>query len=190
MLGLLIVAALAGEPLFKPTGKYAPVITEPANPSAKTEQSDLHSHLCSNPRCKHEWWHDPRKGPVSHNCPKCGREQYVINRHAPADSRAMPTNDVSSPPRPVVRESVSKSIVYVVGSTTCGACQVFERNHGKGDATTEYRYVKLDRPRPADIDVATWNQCVNFSNSGRFLWPFFVAKIEGQFIAVQARVEK
>jgi hypothetical protein len=133
MIGLLIVAAMSGEPLFKPTGKYA--VTAP-------------------------------------------------------DSRTTPTNDVPTPPRPVVRESVSKSIVYVVGSTTCGACQVFERNHGKGDATTEYRYVKLDRPRPADIDVATWNQCVAFSNSGRFLWPFFVTLIDGQFIAIQARVEK
>jgi hypothetical protein len=106
------------------------------------------------------------------------------------DSRTTPTNDVPTPPRPVVRESASKSIVYVVGSTTCGACQVFERNHGKGDATTEYRYVKLDRQRTADIDVATWNQCVNFSNSGKFLYPFFVAKIGNEYIAVQARVEK
>jgi hypothetical protein len=125
--------------------------------------------------------------------PRAPLPRAPLPQSTPADSRTTPTNDVPSPPRPVVRESAPipvRSIVYVVGSTTCGACQVFERNHGKGDATTEYRYVKLDRMRPADIDVATWNQCVAFSNSGKFLWPFFVAKIGNEFIAVQARVEK
>ena len=131
MIGLLIVAAIAGEPLFKPTGKYA--ITPP-------------------------------------------------------DSRTTPTNDVPSPPRPVVRESAS--IVYVVGSTTCPACVYFERKHGKGDQQTEYRYAKLDLPRPANIDAVTWNQCVAFSNSGKFLWPFFMARVDNEFIAVQARVDK
>lgn len=132
MLGLLIVAAIAGEPLFKPTGKYA--------------------------------------------------------TSAP-DSRTTPTNDVPSPSRPVVRESV-RNIVYVVGSTTCPACVYFEQKHGKGNSTTEYRYAKLDLPRPANIDAATWNQCVAFSNSGRFLWPFFMARVDNEFIAVQARVDK
>jgi hypothetical protein len=190
MFAVLIVSMLAGEPLFRPTGKYAPVIVEPANPvtpTKPTEQSDLHSHLCS--RCRHEWWHDPRKGPVSHNCPKCGREQYVINRTAPAGARS--TTPPAASLQQVVRAPASdtRKVVYVVGATWCGACVAFHKKHGDGDDNLRYVYAEMDRQRPTSIDVATWNELVRHNNSGRFAYPFFVVVTDGKLVAQQARVE-
>ena len=179
------VSMRAGEPLFKPTGKYAPVITKPTKPA---EQSDLHSHLCS--KCNHEWWHDPTKGSVSHNCPKCGRQQYVINRNAPTGARSTPSPAASL--QQVVRAPVSQKTVYVVGSTTCYPCRLFKQKHGDGDDKLKYVYCYMDNTRPADseIDVATWNELVKLNNSGRFVYPFFVVKLEdGEVVGAQARVE-
>ena len=184
----------------------APLIVESATPSIPSkptpqQKSDLHSHLCSNPNCltdgkRTEWWHDPTKGSVSHNCPKCGREQFVINRTSPAGSRSTPHAAV--PPQQVDRgpasdaPPVKQKTVYVVGSTTCTPCQQFKKKHGQGNDSLRYVYAYMDKTRPADseIDVATWNELVKHNNSGRFLWPFFVVKLDdGEFIAVQARVE-
>ncbi len=162
----------------------SPVIVEPAKPAtpAKPEQSDLHSHLCS--RCRHEWWHDPRKGPVSHDCPKCGREQWIINRHAPTGARSTPTTADSS-------QQVVRAPVYVVGSTTCGACVAFRKKHGDGDpGGTRYVYAYMDRPKPADFDNAAWAAIVRHNNTLQFTWPFFVVRDErGEFVATQARGE-
>lgn len=190
MFAILIVSILAGEPLFKPTGKYAVVETvTPTKPVTKAEPSHLHSHLCS--KCNHEWWHDPTKGSVSHNCPKCGRQQYVINRHAPAGARSTtPTAAISS--QQVDRAPVSQKTVYVVGSTTCYPCRLFKQKHGDGDDKLKYVYCYMDNTRPADseIDVATWNELVKLNNSGRFVYPFFVVKLaDGKFVGAQARVE-
>jgi hypothetical protein len=185
MLAMLIVSMLAGEPLFKTTGKYAPATTEPTKP---TEQSDLHSHLCSNPRCKHEWWHDPRKGPVSHNCPKCGREQYVINRTTPTGARS--TTSPAASLQQVVRAPVSPKTVYVVGSTTCYPCRLFKQKHGDGTDELKYVYAYMDQRKPESFDVPTWNELVKLNNSGRFVYPFFVVKLaDGEFVGAQARAD-
>ena len=175
--------ALAGEPLFKPTGKYAvqPAKTEPAKP----EPSNLHSHLCQ--RCNHEWWHDPTKGPVSHNCPKCGREQWTIHRKSPPGARL--TNPTAATPQQVDRAPASRKTVYVVGATWCAACVQFHRKHGDGDEKLKYVYADIDRPRPATIDVVTWNEIVRHNNSGRFVYPFFVVLLDGVLAPLQARVE-
>jgi len=195
MIGLLIVAVIAGEPLFKPTGKYAVVeAVTPTNPVAKTEPSHLHSHLCSHPGCltdgkRTEWWHDPTKGPVSHNCPKCGREQWTINRHAPTVARSTaPTAAISSPQ--VVRATVSQKVVYVVGSTTCYPCRLFKQKHGDGTAELKYVYCYMDQRKPESFDAATWNELVKLNNSGRFAYPFFVVKqADGEFVGAQAKVD-
>ena len=172
----------------------SPVITEPAKPATptKSEQSDLHSHVCPNRNCRHEWWHDPRKGPVSHNCPKCGREQWIINRHAPTGARSTDTTAASL--QQVVRAPVSgaRNVVYVVGSTSCYPCRLFKQKHGDGGDNLKYVYAYMDKPRPADseIDVATWNELVKLNNSGRFVYPFFVVRLaDGQFVGAQAKVE-
>jgi hypothetical protein len=168
----------------------SPVIVEPAKPTTPTkpEQSDLHSHLCSNPRCNHEWWHDPTRGPVSHNCPKCGREQWIINRHAPTVARS--TTSPAASLQQVVRAPVFQKTVYVVGATWCGACVAFHKRHGDGTAELKYVYADIDKPRPASIDVVTWNELVRLNNSGRFVYPFFVVKLaDGEFVGAQARVE-
>lgn len=167
----------------------SPVIGESAKPAAPTkpEQSDLHSHLCSNPRCRHEWWHDPRKGPVSHNCPKCGREQWIINRHAPTGARS--TSPPAASLQQVVRAPASQKTVYVVGATWCGACVAFHKRHGDGDDKLKYIYADMDRQRPSSIDVATWNELVKHNNSGRFAYPFFVVVTDGKLAAQQASVE-
>lgn len=164
-----------------PPSKVTP--SKPAQPQPQ-QKSDLHSHLCS--KCNHEWWHDPAKGPVSHNCPKCGRQQFVVNRTAPTGAR--PTTSTAATPQQVVRAPVKT--VYVVGSTTCYPCQLFKQKHGDGDDKLRYVYCYMNQPKPEKFDVATWNELVRHNNSGRFLWPFFVVKLDdGEFVAVQARVE-
>jgi len=164
----------------------------PSKPSQPQQKSDLHSHLCSNPGCftdgkRTEWWHDPTKGPVSHNCPRCGREQFVVHRTTSTGAR--PTNSTAASPQQVVRAPVKT--VYVVGSTTCYPCRVFKQKHGDGTAELKYVYAYMDKPRPADseIDVATWNELVRHNNSGRFVYPFFVVEMDGEFVALQAKVE-
>jgi len=187
MFAILIVSMLAGEPLFKPTGKYSVVkAVTPSKPVTKTEQSDLHSHLCS--RCKHEWWHDPTRGPVSHNCPKCGREQWTINRHAPTGARS--TTPPAASFQQVVRAPVYPKTVYVVGATTCYPCRLFKQKHGDGTDELKYVYCYMDQRKPESFDVATWNELVTLNNSGRFVYPFFVVKLaDGEFVGAQARVE-
>jgi predicted RNA-binding Zn-ribbon protein involved in translation (DUF1610 family) len=195
MFAILIMSILAGEPLFKPTGKYAVVETATPPTPSKTQppqKSDLHSHLCQ--RCNVEWWHDPTRGPVSHNCPKCGRQQFVVNRTSPAGSRSTtPTTAVS--PQQVDRGPASdapvvkQKTVYVVGSTACYPCQLFKQKHGDGTAELKYIYCHMNQPKPQSFDVATWNELVRHNNSGRFLWPFFVVEMDGEFVALQAKVE-
>ena len=172
----------------------SPSIVEQAKPATptKSEQSDLHSHVCPNRNCRHEWWHDPRKGPVSHNCPKCGREQWTINRHAPGARSTLTTADSS---QQVVRAPVSDTrkvapnVVCVVGSTTCGACVAFRQKHGDGDPNgTRYVYAYMDRPKPADFDNAAWAAIVRHNNTLQFTWPFFVVRDErGEFVASQGK---
>jgi hypothetical protein len=192
LLGIRVAQCFADDRPRAPIPR-APLISEPSapsKPSSKPEQSDLHSHLCSNPRCNHEWWHDPQKGPVSHNCPKCGREQYVINRTAAPGARS--TTSPAASLQQVVRAPVSQKTVYVVGSTTCYPCRLFKQKHGDGTAELKYVYCYMDKTRPADseIDVATWNELVRLNNSGRFVYPFFVVKMaDGEFVGAQAKVE-
>jgi len=190
MFAILIVSILAGEPLFKPTGKYAAV--ETVTPTKPAEQSDLHSHLCSNPRCRHEWWHDPRKGPVSHNCPKCGREQWAIHQSAPTGARSTspPAASLQQVDRAPASDTPSKQrTVYVVGSTYCGACVAFHKKHGDGNEKTRYVYAQMDKSRPSDIPGTVWNEIVRHNNTLSFTWPFFVVERDGKFVASQARVE-
>jgi len=168
----------------------APLIVEsvtPPNPQKTTPQqkSDLHSHLCQ--RCNVEWWHDPTKGSVSHNCPKCGRQQFVVNRTSPAGSRSTPLTAV--PLQQVDRGPASQKTVYVVGSTACFPCQQFRQKHGDGDDKLKYIYCYMNQPKPEKFDVETWNELVRHNNSGRFLWPFFVVEMDGKFVALQAKVE-
>lgn len=175
----------------------APLIVEsvtPPSPQKTTPQqkSDLHSHLCQ--RCNVERWHDPTKGSVSHNCPKCGRQQFVVNRTSPAGSRSTPLTAV--PLQQVDRgpasdaPPVKQKTVYVVGSTTCYPCQQFRQKHGDGTAELKYIYCYMNQPKPDKFDVATWNELVRHNNSGRFLWPFFVVRLDdGEFVAAQAKVE-
>jgi predicted RNA-binding Zn-ribbon protein involved in translation (DUF1610 family) len=177
----------------------APLIAEtvtpptPPKPSQPQQKSDLHSHLCQ--RCNVEWWHDPTKGPVSHNCPKCGRQQFVVNRTSPAGSRST-TPHAAVSPQQVDRgpasdaPPVKQKTVYVVGSTTCFPCQQFKEKHGDGTAELRYVYCYMNQPKPQSFDVATWNELVKHNNSGRFLWPFFVVRLDdGEFVALQAKVE-
>jgi len=187
---LILTVVLVGEIRF---GELPPSkVVTPTKPVTKAEPSHLHSHLCS--KCNHEWWHDPTKGPVSHNCPKCGREQYVINRTAPTGARS--TTPPAASLQQVVRAPASdapvvkQKTVYVVGSTTCFPCQQFKQKHGNGDEKLRYVYCYMNQPKPEKFDVSTWNELVKHNNSGRFLWPFFVVKLDdGEFVAVQARVE-
>jgi DNA-directed RNA polymerase subunit RPC12/RpoP len=39
-----------------------------------------HSHKCG--RCSTEWWHGPEaaNNPRAHNCPKCGKAEFVVHR--------------------------------------------------------------------------------------------------------------
>jgi len=168
----------------------APLIVEnvtPPTPSQPQQKSDLHSHLCQ--RCNVEWWHDPTRGPVSHNCPKCGREQKERNQVA-SPTGARPTNSTAVPLQQVVRAPVTpQKVVYVVGSTTCTPCQQFKQKHGDGTAELKYIYCYMNHPKPEKFDVATWNELVRHNNSGRFLWPFFVVEMDGEFVALQAKVE-
>lgn len=107
---------------------------------------------------------------------------------APLPTGARPTNSTAEPPQQVVRAPVKT--VYVVGSTTCYPCQQFKQKHGDGTAELKYVYCYMNQPKPEKFDVATWNELVKHNNSGRFLWPFFVVKLDdGEFVAVQARVE-
>ena len=53
----------------------------------------------------------------------------------------------------------------------------------------KYVYADIDRPRPATIDVVTWNEIVRHNNSGRFVYPFFVVLLDGVLAPLQARVE-
>ncbi len=167
-------------------------LPSPATP-AKPEQSDLHSHVCPNRNCRHEWWHDPTKGPVSHNCPKCGREQWTINRHAPTGARstAFPAASLQQVVRAPVSDTgkVAQKVVCVVGSTTCGACVAFRKKHGDGDPNgTRYVYAYVDRPKPADFDNAAWAAIVRHNNTLQFTWPFFVVRDErGEFVASQGK---
>lgn len=41
-----------------------------------------HSHKCD--RCSTEWWHgaEAASNPRAHNCPRCGREEFVVHREA------------------------------------------------------------------------------------------------------------
>ncbi len=171
----------------------SPSIVEQAKPATptKSEQSDLHSHVCPNRNCRHEWWHDPRKGPVSHNCPKCGREQWIINRHAAPGARS------TSPPAASLQQvdrapaSDTRKVVYVVGATWCGACVAFHKRHGEGTAELRYVYAEMDKPRPSTIDAATWNEIVELNNSGRIkTYPFLAVRLaEGDFVKFPARGE-
>lgn len=126
----IAMLALAGEPLFKPTGKYAQ--PQPAPRSTHTTGDTLHQ---------------------------------------------------------VDRGAASPKVVYVVGSTTCYPCKLFRDKHGDGTADMRYIYCYMDKPRPETIDVATWNELVKLNNSGRFLYPFFVVKVDGEFVGAQARVD-
>lgn len=180
---LILTVVLVGEIRF---GELPPSkVVTPTKPVTKAEPSHLHSHLCS--KCNHEWWHDPTKGPVSHNCPKCGREQYVINRTAPTGARS--TTPPAASLQQVVRAPASQKTVYVVGATWCGACVAFHKRHGDGDDKLKYIYADMDRQRPSSIDVATWNELVKHNNSGRFAYPFFVVVTDGKLAAQQASVE-
>lgn len=192
MFGLYVGALCRADDRPRAPIPRAPSIVEtvtPPTPSKPTPQqkSDLHSHLCQ--RCNVEWWHDPTRGPVSHNCPKCGRQQFVVNRTTPTGER--PTNSTAVPLQQVVRAPVTpQKTVYVVGSTTCFPCQQFKQKHGDGDDKLKYVYAYMNQPKPDKFDVATWNELVKHNNSGRFLWPFFVVKLDdGEFVAVQAMVE-
>lgn len=187
---ITLVMLVVGEVRFgelPPSKVVIPAKPVPAKPIQPQQKSDLHSHLCS--KCNVEWWHDPANGAVSHNCPKCGRQQFVVNRTTPTGAR--PTNSTAATPQQVVRAPVTPKEVCVVGSTTCGACVAFRKKHGDGDPNgVRYRYAYMDRPKPAEFDTTAWNELVKHNNSGRFLWPFFVVKLDdGEFVAVQARVE-
>lgn len=181
---ITLLILFVGEVRF---GELPPSKVTPSKP-APQQKSNLHSHLCS--KCNHEWWHDPTKGPVSHNCPKCGRQQFVVNRTSPAGSRSTPLA-AGLPSQQVGREPVSKQkTVYVVGSTACYPCQLFKQQHGDGNESIRYIYAYMNGGRPSHIDVATWNELVRHNNSGRFMWPFFVVKLDdGEFVALQARGE-
>ena len=180
---ITLLMLVVGEVRF---GELPPSKVTAAKP-APQQKSNLHSHLCS--KCNHEWWHDPTKGPVSHNCPKCGRQQFVINRTSPTGSRSTPLA-AGLPSQQVGREPASKQkVVYVVGSTACYPCQLFKQKQGDGTTELKYIYCYMNQPKPPSFDVATWNELVRHNNSGRFLWPFFVTQIGGEFVAVQARVE-
>lgn len=41
-----------------------------------------HSHLCTH--CNVEWWHgaEAASNPRAHNCPRCGRAEFVVHREA------------------------------------------------------------------------------------------------------------
>lgn len=180
---ITLLMLVVGEVRF---GELPPSKVTAAKP-APQQKSNLHSHLCS--KCNHEWWHDPTKGPVSHNCPKCGRQQFVINRTSPAGSRSTPLA-AGLPSQQVGREPVSKQkTVYVVGSTSCYACNLFRLKHGKGDDKIHYIYAHMDRARPADIPQDAWNVIVKHNNTLQYTWPFFVIEIGGELIAQQARAE-
>lgn len=108
---------------------------------------------------------------------------------APLPTGARPTSSTAATPQQVVRAPVKT--VYVVGSTTCYPCQLFKQKHGDGDDKLRYVYCYMNQPKPEKFDVATWNELVKHNNSGRFLWPFFVVKLDdGEFVAVQAKVER
>lgn len=181
---ITLLMLVVGEVRF---GELPPSKVTPSKP-APQQKSDLHSHLCS--KCNHEWWHDPTKGPVSHNCPKCGRQQFVVNRTSPAGSRSTPLA-AGLPSQQVGREPASKQkVVYVVGSTACYPCRLFKQQHGDGNEAIRYIYAYMNGGRPSHIDVATWNELVKLNNSGRFVYPFFVVKLaDGEFVGAQAKVE-
>lgn len=59
------------------TVRSAPVRTVATSAGVRGERE--HSHLCRS--CGREWWHRTSQARAgSHNCPGCGRTQYVINR--------------------------------------------------------------------------------------------------------------
>lgn len=74
----------------KPVGFASKPVELPAKPvgfSVKPGEfhgeNDLHSHRCDG--CGTVWWHrgsEAAQNPRSHNCPRCGREQYVVHSWA------------------------------------------------------------------------------------------------------------
>jgi len=165
---ITLLMLFVGEVRF---GELPPSKVTAAKP-APQQKSNLHSHLCS--KCNHEWWHDPTKGPVSHNCPKCGRQQFVINRTSPAGSRSTPLA-AGLPSQQVGREPASKQkVVYVVGSTTCYPCQLFKQQHGDGNESIRYVYAYMNGGRPSHIDVSTWTNLLSTTTAedscGLFSW--------------------
>lgn len=61
-------------------GSYSNIVSQQAN--------GMHSHVCTNPACRHEWWHpDPGAAPVqSYTLPASG----CVNGNCPT-SRTVPT---------------------------------------------------------------------------------------------------